>query len=139
MALLSHRVLCRALVGIGIVAGLTTPVPAAEDAEALRKSLQAACETRLRALEREERENLERIDWEVSPAGVRGVYLGFAKDFTCRRSDDPDGPPTARLNYQEVVYEKRGKNAQQARAAQPKPIEIRNVTLVLVYRSGHWY
>lgn len=144
MALLSvapahaGRRMLSALLFCGVGIATTSTVVAAQDDDALRRALEQACQQRMQALQAEERANVEAIAWEITAAGVRGSYLGYAPDFSCKRSDVGGSTPTARFNYQEVVYEKQGENARAARAAEPKPVEIRNVTLVLIYRDGEW-
>lgn len=128
-----------ALLVIGALLPAASPPAAAQERNvALGLTLQAACKERLAALRDAERTNADNIEWEVTGAGVRGRYTGYALDASCRLVDAEKETPTGQLNYQEVVYEKRGSSARAARAATPRPIEIRNVTLVMVYRDGQW-
>lgn len=141
MGVLTRRGAWRATVAAILAAAGLSTIPVAEGRadDDLRRALDATCKARMERLAEVERVNLERVDWEVVAGGVRGVYLGYAPSFTCTQGDQERTPPTARLSYQEVVYEKRGDSAKAARAAAPKPLEIRDVTVVLVYRDGRWW
>jgi len=113
--------------------------PAVVHAEAdLKRALELTCQARMSGLAEAETRNSRQIEWEIAAGGVRGTYLGYAPDFTCRLGAAENDPRTARLSYEEVVYEKSGPNAAQAANAVPRPKEIRDVTVVLVYRDGSW-
>lgn len=119
------------------LAALLAAAPATAQDDA-KQALDAACRARMQSFAEVEAANAERIVWEVVPGGVRGTYVGYAPGFACRMGDPHRDPPTARLSYQEVVYEKRGDSVRAATAAAPKPLEIREVTVVLLFRDGHW-
>lgn len=126
------------LAACAVATGVLSPPPAVAGGEA-KKSLDATCRARVQTLGEIEADNLARIEWEVVAGGVRGTYVGYSKSFTCRPSEPAKEPPTARLGYQEVVYEQSGDSVRAARAATPKPLEIREVTVILVYRDGRWW
>lgn len=126
-----------ALAAAATLAVVAAAAPAAAQGEA-KQALDAACRARMQSFAEVEAANAERIVWEVVPGGVRGTYVGYAPGFGCRMGDPDRDPPTARLSYQEVVYEKRGDSVRAATAAAPKPLEIREVTVILVFRDGHW-
>ena len=112
--------------------------PVAADEARRERALELTCKARMQTLAEQEAERLAQIEWHVVSDGVRGTYVGYAPDFTCRMGEPGQEPPTARLRYQEVVWAKSGTTARQAMAATPKPVEIREVTVVLVYRDGIW-
>jgi len=120
-----------------VIVGSALPIQA-QSGEELRLALERACQAQMQRLQTAEAENAADIDWQVTSAHVRGTYIGYARDFTCKRVTGDVPTPTAQLNYQEVVYEKSGSTARAARNAQPRPTEIRNVTVVLVYQDGGW-
>jgi len=126
------------LAACAAAAGMLSPSVAVAESDP-KKSLDATCRARMQTLSEIEADNLERIEWEVIAGGVRGTYVGYAKSFTCRLGEPAREPPTARLSYQEVVYEQSGDSVRAARAAAPKPREIREVTVILVFRDGRWW
>jgi hypothetical protein len=143
MGLLTHRPARRARATILLLAACTVAAGTLHPARAVaaddpKNSLDATCRARMQTLGEIAADNLERIEWEVVAGGVRGTYIGYASSFTCRLGEPGRTPPTARLSYQEVVYEQSGDSVRAARAAAPKPLEIREITIILVYRDGQW-
>lgn len=128
----------RMVIAVACLVSLTVGAVSAENsAQERAESLQLACAARMQDLKAKEAEHLEEVRWEIVPEGLRGVYIGYAPDFTCTVGNDPDSK-TARMHYQEVVYEKRGGGTRRAKRAEPKPLEIREVTVILSYQGGVW-
>lgn len=104
----------------------------------LSKSLDAKCLDRMEELATLEKQHAANIAWEISPIAVRGTYIGYTQDYTCALGKSVGSNPAATLRYQEVLYEKSGKTLSAAEGDSPRPVEITEVTEVLVYRDGIW-
>lgn len=127
----------RGLVAALAAAFLTIHAPAATHAadEVRQQRFESACRARMDELQRQEAANLEGIEWTERLDGVRGTYVGYSPAYRCILNDSGT---SGRMAYQEVVYEKHGSNRQAALLSVPRPLEIREVTLILVEADGVW-
>lgn len=89
-------------------------------------------------LQQVEAKNLEAIEWQDRADGIRGTYVGYNPAYRCTLGSGSDAGASGRMTYQEVVYEKHGSSRKAARLSVPRPLEIHEVTLVLVEQAGEW-
>lgn len=127
-------------VGAALAAALIllTTTEAAQG-EAQRQGLEAACRARMDELQRQEAKNIEAIAWLDRPDGFRGTYVGYNSTYRCVVGNGSEAGASGRMSYQEIVYEKHGSTAKAAHRSVPRPIEIREVTEILVERAGEWH
>lgn len=104
----------------------------------LAKSLEVRCLERMEELSAQAKRNEAAIAWEISPVAVRGTFSGYSPNHTCTLGAPDADPPTATLRYEEVLFEKSGKTLGAAEKDEARPLEITEVTEVLLYQKGRW-
>lgn len=100
--------------------------------------LEAACRARMDELQRQEAKNIESMEWLDRPDGIRGTYVGYNPVYRCVAGSGSEAGASGRMSYQEIVYEKHGSSKKAAHLSVPRPLEIREVTEILVERGGEW-
>lgn len=92
----------------------------------------------MRQLRADQQDSLASVRWQQDAIGIHGRYVGYAPDYECTLSTPVRAVPAGRMHYRQIRFEKRGSSVAEAMRADPVPLEIEDVTQVLVYREGHW-
>ncbi len=97
----------------------------------------AFCEEWMQKLVERERHNVGHIKWEEQSQAVKGEYVGYSQQHTCKMADS-HVVPVGKIMYTELRYEKRGSNIPEAERSPARPVEATEVTEIFRYDKGKW-
>jgi hypothetical protein len=122
-----------------LTASLLVLVPAAAvGTEDVSASFARLCEEWTRNLATRERRNLDDVQWEFSPTGVRGTYIGYTPVRSCALQEPSGSVPIGTMRYLEVRYEKHGWTVPEAEDSPPAARETTGITEIFRHTGGKW-
>jgi hypothetical protein len=83
--------------------------------------------------------NLSKLKFEPKDGYETSTYTGYGKVSACESHQSKDGYSIGKITYEEYTYYLVGKSEDEARRAQPKPINDLHTTEIFRWDNGKWF
>ena len=83
--------------------------------------------------------NLEKLRFFQKDGYETTTYTGYGKVSGCESHQSKDGYSIGKITYEEYTYYLVGKSEDEARHAQPKPINDLHTTEIFRWENGKWF
>ena len=83
--------------------------------------------------------NLQKLRFFLKDGYQTATYTGYGKVAACESHQSRDGYSIGKITYEEFTYYLVGKSEDEARHAQPKPIDDTHTTEIFRWDNGKWF
>ena len=90
-------------------------------------------------LREREIDNLRKLRFFLKDGYETTTYTGYGKISACESHQSRDGYSIGKITYEEFTYYLAGKSEDEARHAQPKPINDLHTTEIFRWDNGKWF
>ena len=99
----------------------------------------AFCKDWERKLHDREANNINHLMWKIQNGLDTALYTGYGPVKTCETHQSDQGFSIGKLSYEEFHYLMKGKTEDEAKHAQPAPVDDTHTTEIFRWDKGKWF